>query len=86
MQEYLVVAIETSICKGMSNLPVDKEVFFKSNNELPNSSVSVKEDSFIVLWVLRRLILLSSIKGQCRKKRKVNSISIPQLQRGLMQF
>ena len=68
MQECLVVAIETSICKGLSNLPVDNEVFFKSNNELPNSSVLVKEYSFSVLWVLRRVILLSSIKGQCRKK------------------
>ena len=49
--------------------------FFKSNNELPNNSVSVKEDSFnsinfqsVLLRVLRRVILLSSNNGQWRKK------------------
>ena len=52
----------------------DKGVFFKSNNELPNSNVSVKEDTFvsinlqlIFLRVLRRVILLSSNKGQWKK-------------------
>ena len=52
-----------------------REFFFKSNNELPNSSVSIREDSFvsinlqsILFRVLRRVILLSSNKGQWRKK------------------
>ena len=62
-----------------------REFFVKSNNELPNSSVSIREDSFvsinlqsILFRVLRRVILLSSNKGQL--------LSIPQLQRRLMQF
>ena len=49
-------------------------VFFKSNNELSNSSVSIEEGSFvsinlqsILFRVLRRVILLSSNKGQWRK-------------------
>ena len=70
-----------------------REFFFKSNNELPNTSVFIKEDSFvsinlqsILFRVLRRVILLSSNKGQWRKKWDVDSISIPQLQRGLIQF
>ena len=49
----------------------NKGVFFESNNELPNSSVSVKKDSFvsinlqsILLRVLRRVFLLSSHNGQ----------------------
>ena len=43
-----------------------REFFFKSNNELPNSSVSIREDSIasinlqsILFRVLRRVILLS---------------------------
>ena len=52
-----------------------REFFFKSNNELPNSSVSIKEDSFvsinlqsILFRVLRRVIVLSSNNGQWTKK------------------
>ena len=67
--------------------------FFKSNNELPNSSVFIKEDSFfsinlqsILFRVLRRVIVLSSNNGQWIKKWDVDSISIAQLQRGLIQF
>ena len=52
-----------------------KEFFFESKNELPNSSISVKEVSFvyinlqsILLRVVRRLILLSSNKGQKSEK------------------
>ena len=85
MQEYLLVVIQTSESKGsskfsmnkMSGLYKDKGTFFKSNNELPNSSVCFKEDSFvsinlqsILLRVLRRVILLSTNKGQRRKKVK----------------
>ena len=51
---------------------------YVKNNELPNSSISVKEDSFIsinlhltLLRVLRRVILLSSNKGQWRKSEKL---------------
>ena len=70
-----------------------REFFFKSNNELPNSSVSIKEDSFIsfnlqsVLFrVLMRVLVLLSNNGQWRKKWDVDSISmIAQLQRGLIQ-
>ena len=51
-----------------------REFFFKSNNELSNSSDSTREDS------------LSSNKGQWRKKWDVDLISIPQLQRGVIQF
>ena len=55
-----------------------REFFSKSNNELPNSSVSVKEDSFasisleyILLRVLRRVILLPSNKGSGEKSEKL---------------
>ena len=48
-----------------------KESFFKSYNELPNSSVSIKKDSFVsinlqsfLFTVLRRVILLSTNQGQ----------------------
>ena len=50
-----------------------REFFFKSNNELPNSSVSIREDSFVsinlqsVLFrVLRRVTALSSNNRQWR--------------------
>ena len=59
----------------MDALRKNEGVFFKPNNELPNSSVSIKEDSFvsinlqsILLRVLRRVIVLSSNNGQWRKK------------------
>ena len=52
-----------------------REFFFKSKSQLPNNSVSFKEDTFatinlqsISLRVLRNVILLSSNKGQQRKK------------------
>ena len=52
-----------------------KEFFSKSINELANIGVFVKEDSFVainlqssLLRVIRRVILLSSSKGQWRKK------------------
>ena len=68
-------------------------VFFNSNNELLNSSVPIREDSFvsinlqsILFRVFRRVILLASNKGQWRKKWDFDSISIPQLQRGLLQL
>ena len=67
--------------------------FLESNNELWNSIVSVKESSFvyinmqsICLTVLRKVIFLSSNKAQWRKKWEVDSIFIPQLQGGLIQF
>ena len=48
-----------------------KEFFFKSNNELSKSDISIKEDSIasinvqsILFRVLRRVILLSSNKGE----------------------
>ena len=48
-----------------------REFFFKSNNELPNSSVSIREDSFvsinlqsILFKVLKRVIFFN---GQWRK-------------------
>ena len=51
-----------------------REFFFKPNNELPNSSVSIREDSLvsinfqsILFRVLGRVILLSSNKGQRRR-------------------
>ena len=66
---------------------------FKSNNELLNSSVPIREDSFvpinlqsILFRVFRRVILLSWNIGQRRKKLDVDSISISQLHRGSLQF
>ena len=66
-----------------------REFFFKPNNELPNSSVSIREDSLvsinfqiILFRVLGRVILLSSNKGQWRRWFE----TIPQLHRGLIQF
>ena len=57
MQEYLEVVIQTNQSKGSSNLSGDKMLSmdalrirnfcFKSSNELPSSSVSVKENSFV---------------------------------------
>ena len=51
-----------------------RDFFFKPNNELPNSSVSIREDSLvsinfqsILFRVLGRVILLSSNKGQRRR-------------------
>ena len=59
LQEYLVVVIKTCSSKACSNLLVDrmssmdrlkiKEFFFKSNNELPNSSVSIREDLSLLI-------------------------------------
>ena len=70
-----------------------KNIFFKSNNELPSSSVAVKKDSFvsinlqlILLRGFTKVILLSSNKAQWSKKGDVDSISIPQIQKGLIQF
>ena len=70
-----------------------REFFSNSDNELLNRNVSIKEDSFVSInlqsiffRVLRRVILLSSNKGQWRKKWDVDSTSIPQLQKGLIQF
>ena len=66
---------------------------FKSNNELLNSSVPIREDSFvpinlqsILFRVFRRVILLSWNIGQRRKKLDVDSISISKLHRGSLQF
>ena len=85
------------IFNGTWNMPKDalrvREFFFKSNNELPNISISFEEDSFVSInWqsilfrVLRRVILLLSNNRQWRRKWEVDSISIPQLQRGLIRF
>ena len=70
-----------------------KNIFFKSNNELPSSGVAVKKDSFvsinlqlILLRGFTKVILLSSNKAQWSKKGDVDSISIPQIQKGLIQF
>ena len=58
-----------------------REFFFKSNNELPNRSVSIKDDSFVFInlqsllfRVLERLILSSSNKGQWRTAMRVNTV------------
>ena len=58
-----------------------REFFFKSNNELPNRSVSIKDDSFVFInlqsllfRVLERLIRSSSNKGQWRTAMRVNTV------------
>ena len=58
-----------------------REFFFKSNNELPNRSVSIKDDSFVfsnlqslLFRVLERLIRSSSNKGQWRTAMRVNTV------------
>ena len=50
-----------------------------------DSFVSINLQS-ILFRMLRRVILFSSNKGQWRKKWDVDTISIPQLQRGLIHF
>ena len=66
----------------------ERKFFSKSNNKLPKISVSLNEDSFVsvslksVLFrVLRRVVVLSSHKGQWRKNWDIDSIFILQLQK-----
>ena len=65
------------------------EIFSKSNNELPNSNVSVQEDLFASVSLQSVFLVCSGewfFKGQWRKKWEVDSTSITQLQKGLIQF
>ena len=82
----LVIKIKFIVTFKISVLPI------MLNDVSPKSNVCVKTESvfysnlYLMLpTVLRRVHLLLTIWGECRRKCSVDSISRPQLQKGLME-